>query len=169
MRVRPLMPSVACLMVGLLIGLGWEDKPSNTQPGPPEVSSRTPRGAPSCPAPGPFGPLPAQGNAPSLADIRAAIREELRAELAAYRSPNDEVEERVPGEDAEQRRQLAHERASRTLADAVRHGAWSQEAREQFRSTLHELSIPQQDQLIGELFSAIQSGRLKLDGAGPPL
>jgi hypothetical protein len=91
--------------------------------------------------------------------------------LAAYRPPPTEVDKkvRVTPQEAEERRRLAHEKASQVLGDAVRHGTWTEEAREQFRGTLHELTIPQQDQLIGELFSAIQSGRLRMDEAGPPL
>ena len=172
MQARTLMPCMACLAAGVLLGLGWSESPSDAQPKPaPPMSETATRGALSYPPTLPPSPLLATGNRPLLEEIRAVIREELRTELAAYRPPSEEVEveAHVSKEEAEERRRLAHDKASQVLGDAVRHGTWTQEARQQFRGTLHELSIPQQDQLIGELFSAIQSGRLKLDESGPPL
>lgn len=173
MQARTLMPCMACLAAGVLLGLGWSESPSDAQPKPaPSMSETATRGAQSCPPTLPPSSLLATGNRPLLEEIRAVIREELRTELAAYRPPSEEgveVEAHVSYEEAEERQRLAHDKASQVLEDAFRHGAWTQEARQQFRGTLHELSIPQQDQLIGELFSAIQSGQLKLDDSGPPL
>ncbi|MFP2911568.1 hypothetical protein ACLESD_42385 [Pyxidicoccus sp. 3LFB2] len=171
MASRTLLTPAACLVAGLLMGLGWNSSPLNQQPEPPPAASETSvRGAASCPPPS----LPSSRlttNPQLLEDIRTTIRDELRAELVAFRSPPEEVEAeaRNSRDDTEERQRLAHDKANQVLWDAVRVGAWTEEARQQFRGTLHELSIPQQDQLIGELFSAIQSGRMKVDGTGPPL
>ncbi|NMO18588.1 hypothetical protein HPC49_30325 [Pyxidicoccus fallax] len=163
------MPCIACLALGALLGSGWAHSPSNeASESIPATAATAPRGAPSCPPPASFL---ATGNRPSLEEIRIALREELRAELGAYRPPSEEAEAEahVPKEGVEERRRLAHDQARQVLGEAVRYGAWTLESRQRFRGTLHELSIPQQNQLIGELFSAIQSGRLKVDELDPPL
>jgi hypothetical protein len=70
---------------------------------------------------------------------------------------------------AEERQSVAYDKVSQSLRKAIGYGTWTQEDRQQLRATLHELPIPQQDQLIGELFGAIQSGRLKVQDSQPPL
>lgn len=64
---------------------------------------------------------------------------------------------------------LGYDKASHMLRSAVGYGTWTQKDRQEFRGTVQQLPVPQQDQLIGELFTAIQNGKLKLEGEGPPL
>ena len=171
-RIRSIALNAACLTTGLLLGFGVDFARLREReiPPPDETSASTPA-ASLCPPPILTSPVLAQPSAPSLADIRAVIREELRTELAEHRPQTDKNREEVhPHDEKEEERQLlAYNQASQVVRSAIGYGTWTSEDRERFRSTLHELSVPQQDQVIGELFGAIQSGKLKVAGSGPPL
>lgn len=176
MQVRRLLTHITCLTAGLVIGFGAnfiqtpEKKGSASGTTPPSL-----RSTPICTPTIVTSPRVAQDTPLVLADIRTAIREEVRAELAAYRSQinaphgEDRSPSKVLDEKAKERQSVAYDKASESLRKAIGYGAWTQEDRQQLRSMLHELSIPQQDQLIGELFGAIQSGRLRVQDSAPPL
>jgi len=171
MYVRRLLSYAACLATGLVIGFGADRIQGHGQAAP----TFSVRSMPTC-APTLVASPPGAQDAPLLlANIRNAIREEVRAELAAYRpqlkAPHAEGHppSEMPDGKAEERRNLAYDKASQSLRKAIGYGAWTQEDRQHLRATLHELSIPQQDQLIGELFGAIQSGRLRVLDSAPPL
>ena len=176
MHSRCFLLHAACLVTGLMIGLGSNLVRSRGQEGLGSDTTHSSKwAAPRCTPPELASAGTVQNNPLLLANIRTAVREELRAELATHRSQVDEAhtEERPSTETldakAEERRQLAYQKASQSLRNAIGYGTWTQEDRQQLRSLLHELSVPQQDQLIGELFGAIQSGRLHMQGSGPPL
>jgi O-methyltransferase involved in polyketide biosynthesis len=114
---------------------------------------------------------PASGNALSLSDIRNVIREEIQAELLdhlAQETPSKEQFAPPYKERTEAERQQSYEKASQVLRRSLSYGTWTQEDRREVQSILHELTVPQQDQLIGELFTAIQNGKLKVEGSAPP-
>ncbi|HYO66078.1 MAG TPA: hypothetical protein VEU33_08350 [Archangium sp.] len=80
------------------------------------------------------------------------------------------LEESAPSDPLAAEAQLqVYDKANHVLRSAVGYGTWTQKDRQEFRGTVRQLPIPQQDQLIGELFTAIQNGKLKLEGEGPPL
>jgi len=172
MHVRRLLPHAACLITGLVIGISVDRIQSHEQEGAGSSMPSTPTCSPTIVA----SPRGAQDAPRLLADIRIAIREEVRAELAAHGSQMNAPQEeghrppsKVLDEKTAERQSVAYDKANQSLRKAIGYGAWTQEDRQQLRSMLHELSIPQQDQLIGELFGAIQSGRLRLQDSGPPL
>ncbi len=106
-----------------------------------------------------------------LAEIRRTVREELQAALAEHEpGMAPPREEAAPSAQltAEAQRQF-YDKANHVLRSAVGYGTWTQKDRQEFRGTVHLLPVPQQDQLIGELFTAIQNGKLRLEGEGPPL
>ncbi|HYO55164.1 hypothetical protein [Archangium sp.] len=176
MHSRCFLLHAACLAMGLLIGFGSNLVRSRGQKDVAcEASPSSTKGAPPCAPSALTSPPDALNNPLFLASIRTAIREELRAELATHPFqgdvPHEEGRPPIKMLDAkdQERQRLAYDRASKSLSKAIGYGTWTQEDRQQFRSTLHDLSIPQQDQIIGELFGAIQSGRLRVQDSGPPL
>jgi hypothetical protein len=176
MHSRCFLLHAACLALGLLMGFGSNLVRSHGQEAvTSEASPSSIQGAPQCAPSALITPPNALNDPLFLANIRTAIREELRAELATHPLqkgvPHDEGRPPIKMPDAKdkERQRLAYDKASHSLSKALGYGTWTQEDRQQFRSTLHELSIPQQDQLIGELFGAIQSGRLRVQDSGPPL
>lgn len=172
MHVRSVVFHAVSLTLGFLIGSGldWSRAPAASEPLPRVVKAPSPS-APACPSlvqnpqqlssPGPF----------SLADIRAVVREELRTGLAEQEAPFQDLQEEVPPADegAVERRQEKFQEASHHIQRAIGYGIWTHEDRQLLRAVLHELTVPQQDQVIGELFGAVQSGRLKVEGEGMPL
>lgn len=168
MQAHTLLVHAACLGAGLLLGLS-----TNFALAEPARSRAIPEMRPSspCTATAQQSSPQATGSPLSREDLRAILREELQVALATQQPQAEEPrpEVRSAQREPDEQQRLAYDKASQVLWTAVRLGTWTGEAREQFRGTIHELTIPQQDQLIGELFSAIQSGRLKLDGTGPPL
>lgn len=157
------MGFVAGGLMGLGVGLAHEEPP----PAPSvQRSLQSHASAQGCLAPAAVSPAPA-----SLAEIRKAVREELEARLST-RSPESDAsvrEDAAASRQAEVRQAGAYDTANQLIHRAIGYGTWHPEDRARLRGVLHELSVPQQDQLIGELFGAIQSGRLRLDGSGPPL
>lgn len=168
MRPRSILIPVVCLATGVLIGLNSNRiRPHERPPLSSPVSSDFSQRAQLCPPliqSTPLGQF-------SLSDIRAVIREELRTELAGYGAQPKESREDRPVLDAAtmEKQRVAYEEASSQLQSAIRYGTWTGENRQRLRSVLQELSVPQQDQLIGELFGAIQNGRLKVEDSGTPL
>lgn len=114
---------------------------------------------------------PPQPSSLSLADIRAIVREELRAGLAAQESSRQDSQAQAQPAHREtpEHQQFIYEEISQLIQRAIGYGTWTQEDRQHLRGVLHKLTVPQQDQVIGELFGAIQSGRLKVSGEGTPL
>lgn len=173
MYLRRFVPHAACLATGLLIGFSSNlVRPHGQEAA--EAHSST-RGGPQYAPSALDCPQNTLNNTILLTSVRTAIREELRAELATHQSQGEvpHAEGRPPVEvldtKSEELQRRTYDRASQTLSKAIGYGTWTQEDRQQFRSTLHDLSIPQQDQLIGQLFGAIQSGRLRVQDSGPPL
>jgi hypothetical protein len=168
MRARNIILPAACLVTGLLIGFGSNRVHSHVRPTPSSpVSIASSLRAPLCPPPvqgAPSGQI-------SLSDIRTVIREELRTELAGYGAQPKESREDRPEPDAAtiEKRRMVYEEANSQLQNAIRYGTWTGEDRQRLRGVLHELSVAQQDQLIGDLFGAIQNGRLKVEDSGTPL
>lgn len=168
MRARSIVLPAVCLATGLLIGFSSNRIRSRERPTPSSVvSMASSPHAPLCPPPVQSAPL----GQVSLSDIRTVIREELRTELAGYGAQPKESREALLQPDAAtmEKQRVVYEEASSQLLKAIRYGSWTGENRQRLRSVLHELSVPQQDQLIGELFSAIQNGQLKVEDSGPPL
>jgi hypothetical protein len=163
--------NAACLVAGLLMGLGTTFVPTREQVNPSLMpTTATTRAA--CPPTVSPAITAASGSALSLSDIRNVIREEIQAgllnHLAQQTPPKEQLappyEERT-GEERQQR----YEKASQVLRRSLSYGTWTQEDRREIQSILHELTVPQQDQLVGDLFTAIQSGKLKVEGSAPPL
>jgi hypothetical protein len=172
MHVRSVVFHAVSLTIGLLVGSGleWSRAPQVSEPLPRVAKAPSPD-APACPSlvqnpqqRSSLGPL-------SLADIRAVVREELRTGLAAQEAQHQDLQKEVPpaDEDAVERRQEKFQEASHHIQRAIGYGIWTHEDRQLLRAVLHELTVPQQDQVIGELFGAVQNGRLKVEGEGTPL
>ncbi len=171
MNTKGIVLSILCLATGILIGIGsgaarsHEEKPLHASATPSRQSVS------QCP-PSSTQPL---AHAPDreflLAEIRRTVREELQAGLVGDepgRAPSREETSPPAQRTAEAQRQV-YDKANHVLRSAVGYGTWTQKDRQEFRGIVHQLPVPQQDQLIGELFTAIQHGKLKLEGEGPPL
>jgi len=171
MHTRCIVLNTISLAMGLLLGFSTWLAPIREQVKQPSVPTAAISHT-TCPPTTLPAPIPASGGELSLSDIRNVIREELRAELVGYLAreapPKEEpTPQHVKRTEAEQ--QLLYDKAGQVLRNSLSYGIWTQEDRQRLQSTLHELTIPQQDHLIGELFTAIQRGKLKVEGSGPPL
>jgi hypothetical protein len=170
-NTKGIVLSILCLATGILIGIGsgaarsHEEKPLHASATPSRQSVS------QCP-PSSAQPLTQTPDREFLlAEIRRTVREEMQAALAEHEPGTAPPrEEAAPSAQltAEAQRQV-YDKANHVLRSAVGYGTWTQKDRQEFRSTVQQLPIPQQDQLIGELFTAIQNGKLKLEGEGPPL
>lgn len=169
MSARHLALYGVCLVAGLAGGYGWGSWGSQEPVQEPRPSPRLlmASACPSLPAAALKSPVHVL---PPLAEIRQAIREELQAALAQH-APVPAQEQAPVEEDPAQveQRQRVHEETRYRVQQALSRGTWTQEDSHTLRGALPALSIPQQDELIGQLFTAVQSGRLRVEGGGPPL
>jgi hypothetical protein len=169
MSARHLALCGVCLVAGLAGGHGWGSWGSQEPTQGPQPTSRLVMASacPSLPVPVPKSPAHVL---PPLVDIRQAIREELQAALAQHAPVPAEEQAPVEEDPAQvEQRQRVHEETRYRVQQALSRGTWTQEDSNNLRGVLHALPIPQQDELIGQLFTAIQEGRLRVEGGGPPL
>ena len=93
----------------------------------------------------------------SLDDVRAVVREELKANGstdAASQPPPDP-------------QRLA--RAQAALDEGLADGRWTEEDRERLRPNLASLTREELEQVFGKLFPALNSGELRVEVMGPPV
>jgi len=170
-NTKGLVLSALCLAAGTLIGIRTGAVRSQEEKSLRASATPSLQSASQCPH-APAQPLVQAADRDFLlAEIRRAVREELQAALAEHEPGTAPPrEEAAPSaQPTAEAQRVAYDKANHVLRSAVGYGNWTQKDRQEFRGTVHLLPVPQQDQLIGELFTAIQNGKLKLEGEGPPL
>jgi hypothetical protein len=98
---------------------------------------------------------------PTPDQIRAIVREEL----AASRDEHSVAEAPAVVE----ARQQSVDRGHAVIAHAITAGVWSEQDRDNLRQAIARVNREQADQLLSELFPALNDGRVKLDYRGGPL
>lgn len=101
------------------------------------------------------------GNAISLDDVRAVVREELKA-TGGTDGRSDAAEQPPPDP-----QRLA--RAQAALDEGLADGRWTEEDRERLRPNLSSLTRDELEQVFGKLFPALNSGELRVEVLGPPV
>ena len=101
------------------------------------------------------------GDGISLDDVRAVVREELKAKGAGEQGV-EPAEQPAPDP---QRLARAQEALDQGLAD----GRWTDEDRERLRPNLASLTREELEQIFGKLFPALNSGELRVEVMGPPV
>ena len=113
----------------------------------------------AAPAPGRLVVAPAAGVSPE--EVRRIIRDELAAAAVAVEPPG--APEEPPGSAA------TFDEARAVVRGAVERGHWSTEARAAFRLRLTTLDRAQRDEVLRDLFVALNDGRLQIDPHEPPI
>jgi len=169
-RRNSILLNMACLAAGLLLGLSMAGEGSSEQQPSSSSSGKDTTAVTSVQQRVASSPVATLDPKVLREDIRMVLREELQAAAKATQEPAAPKDGREPAQEVDQDEQRrVYEDSALLVRNAISAGRWSEDDRRAFRSTIHRMSIEQQNQVIGELFGAIQAGRIKLQDDNPPL